>query len=101
MANVDQFAQQLNALQQELQQQHQRLQQVEAANVPLRADGLGALRNLLQLIQALQWSADTRQTTFAGGRKPATCSGKGDEWREGSVKLESFVVGACGEDTRA
>eukprot|EP00971_Amphidinium_carterae_P221339 4394056-Amphidinium_carterae.2 len=33
--------------------------------------------------------------------KPSTFSGKEDEWREWSVKFESFVVGVYGEEMRA
>eukprot|EP00971_Amphidinium_carterae_P132031 2615299-Amphidinium_carterae.1 len=51
MADVEQLAQELALLRQELQQQHLRVQQVEAENTRLRSDGLGVLP---QLVQALQ-----------------------------------------------
>eukprot|EP00971_Amphidinium_carterae_P314568 6252581-Amphidinium_carterae.1 len=52
MANMDQLAQQLQQLQRELQQQHQRVRQVEAENTRLRTDGLGALPHLILVLSA-------------------------------------------------
>eukprot|EP00971_Amphidinium_carterae_P105620 2091555-Amphidinium_carterae.1 len=58
MATLEALAAQLQALQGELQQQHNRMQVVEAENAQLRANGLGALP---QLIQALQSETQTQQ----------------------------------------
>eukprot|EP00971_Amphidinium_carterae_P342432 6481738-Amphidinium_carterae.2 len=65
---------------QELQQQHLRVQQVLQSQTRDRPPLL----------------VDTK-----GIGKPATFSGKEDEWREWSVKFESFVFGVRGEDMRA
>eukprot|EP00971_Amphidinium_carterae_P204643 4061119-Amphidinium_carterae.1 len=43
MATLEALTAQLQALQGELQQQHNRMQAVEAENAQLRANGLGAL----------------------------------------------------------
>eukprot|EP00971_Amphidinium_carterae_P033619 661819-Amphidinium_carterae.2 len=82
MANVEQLAQQLNQLEQELQQQHQRMQQVEAENARLRADGLGAPPQFIQVLR-LRRTLEKKMT-----------------WREWSVKFESFVVSVYGKETR-
>eukprot|EP00971_Amphidinium_carterae_P228332 4528925-Amphidinium_carterae.1 len=79
MPNVEQLALQLNQPQQELQQQHQRMQQVKAESARLRADGLGVA------------SAHPR---FG---KPGTFSVQEKEWREWFVRFKSFVVGVYGE----
>eukprot|EP00971_Amphidinium_carterae_P089320 1767757-Amphidinium_carterae.1 len=50
MAHVDQLAQQVQQPQLELQQQHQRVQQVEAKNARLRNEGLGTLPHLIQVL---------------------------------------------------
>eukprot|EP00971_Amphidinium_carterae_P181849 3608384-Amphidinium_carterae.1 len=58
---------------------------------------------LPQLIQVLQSQTRDRLPSFADtkrSRKPAMFSGKEEEWRESSVKFESFVVGVCGNDMR-
>eukprot|EP00971_Amphidinium_carterae_P038977 766108-Amphidinium_carterae.1 len=65
MANLEALAAQLNALQTELQQQYER-----------------------QTRDRLPSLVDTK-----GSGKPATFSGKEDEWHEWSVRFESFVVG--------
>eukprot|EP00971_Amphidinium_carterae_P271703 5391482-Amphidinium_carterae.1 len=73
MANVEQFVLQRNQLQQKLQQQHPRMQQV------------------------LQSQASDRLPSLVGSKgigEPATF------WREWLVKFESFVVGVYGEDMR-
>eukprot|EP00971_Amphidinium_carterae_P221530 4397352-Amphidinium_carterae.1 len=87
MANIDQLAQQL----QQLQQQHQRVQQVEAKNARLRNEGLGALPHLIQVLSAQTRDRLPSLVDTKGIGKPTTFSGKEDEWREWSVKFESFV----------
>eukprot|EP00971_Amphidinium_carterae_P087278 1727265-Amphidinium_carterae.1 len=51
MATLEALAAQLQALQGELQQQHNRIQVVEAENAQLRANSLGALPQLIQVLQ--------------------------------------------------
>eukprot|EP00971_Amphidinium_carterae_P201957 4007212-Amphidinium_carterae.2 len=99
MANVEALAAQLNALQAELRQRHQRMQLVEAESARLRADGLGALPQLIQVLQSQ--ARDRLVASLVDVKcigKPATFSGKEDEWRELSVKFESFGVGVYGKD---
>eukprot|EP00971_Amphidinium_carterae_P035239 693598-Amphidinium_carterae.2 len=91
MANIDQPAQQL-------QQQHQRVQQVEAENARLRTDGIGALPHLVQVLSAQTRDRLPSLVDTKGIGKPASFSGKEDKWREWSVKFESFVVGVYGEE---
>eukprot|EP00971_Amphidinium_carterae_P097730 1934029-Amphidinium_carterae.1 len=92
MADVEQLAQELALLRQELQQQHLRVQQVEAENTRLRTDGLGALPQLVQALQQRGGSNLPSLVVTKGIGKPSTFAGKEEEWREWSVKFESFVV---------
>eukprot|EP00971_Amphidinium_carterae_P009960 196610-Amphidinium_carterae.1 len=69
------------------------MQLVEAENARLRAEGLGALPQLIEVVQnqtrdRLPSLVDTNDIG-----KPGTLTGKENEWREWSVKFEGFVVG--------
>eukprot|EP00971_Amphidinium_carterae_P321883 6398375-Amphidinium_carterae.1 len=89
MDNVEALAAQLNALQTELQQQqHQRMQLVEADNARLRADGLGALPQLTQLLQSHTRDRPPSLGDTKGIGKPATFAGRENEWRAASMVNE-------------
>eukprot|EP00971_Amphidinium_carterae_P292148 5799547-Amphidinium_carterae.2 len=93
--------QQLQQLQQQLQQQQQDMVQLRGENQRLQREGLGALPQLVQVLQA-----QSKERSFVslvdvkGLGKPSGFNGKEESWREWSLKFASFVAGAFGEDFR-